>query len=132
MVIIFLVTLLPIICSPFPFLGIQEPFSHAFVVGDWVCEFEKGYCLPPSQVYHVLKKFVANLEYKKAIASRKFERSNPHDIQLLSINIKLLRVLMQEACKSSFELPCLDSIPSNMMCYYGFLNQVVWKAFYGI
>jgi len=21
-------------------------FSHAFVVGDWLCQFEKGYCLP--------------------------------------------------------------------------------------
>jgi len=23
-------------------------FSHAFVVWDWVCQFEKGYCLPPT------------------------------------------------------------------------------------
>jgi hypothetical protein len=69
---------------------------------------------------------VGYLEYKKATDSRKFERSSPHDIQLLSININLLRVLVQEACRSSLELPCLDSIPSNMMCYYRFSNWVVW------
>ncbi len=74
---------------------------------------------------------MAYLEFRKARTSRKFERFSPHDIQLLSINIKLLMMLMQEACISSFELSCLDSIPSNMMCYYGFSNWVVWKAFYG-
>jgi hypothetical protein len=74
-------------------------YPHAFVVGDWVRQFEEYYS-PVSIVF--LKSFqtlwvVLNI-IKRVSNTRKLEKSNPHDIQLLSTNLKLVKVLMQETC----------------------------------
>jgi hypothetical protein len=98
-------------------------YPHAFVVGDWVRQFEEYYS-PGSIVF--LKSFqtlwvVLNI-IKRVSNTKKLEKSNPHDIQLLSTNLKLVKVLMQETCGGPFKLPCPFSIYPNMMCYSSFSN----------
>jgi hypothetical protein len=50
---------------------------------------------------------------KRVSNTRKLEKSSPHDIQLLSTNLKLVKMLMQETCGGPFKFPCLVSIPEH-------------------
>ncbi len=120
MVIILLVTLLAIVCSPFPFLGIQEIVFHVFVVGDWVCQFEEYYSFGSIIFLKYFQTLWVVLNIKRVSNTRKLEKSRPHDIQLLSTNLKLVGMLMQEVPLNSH----VQILYPNMMCYSSFLGCV--------
>ncbi len=88
-------------------------YPHAFVVGDWVCQFEDSYNYGSTIVLKSFQTLWVVLNIKRVSNTRKLEKSSPHDIQLLSTNLKLVGVLMQETFGGPFKLPCQDSIPKH-------------------
>ncbi len=74
---------------------------------------------------------MAYLEYRKATDSRKFKRSSPHDIQLLSINIKLLRGVDARGLQKFFwtTLSRFYSIKHDVLLWFfklGCVKSLIW------
>lgn len=99
MFIVFLLTLLLIVCSPLAFLGIHGSFTlMLLLLGIGCVNLSNIIVMGPSYFLKSFQTLWVVLNIKRVSNTRKLEKSSPRDIQLLSTNLKLVRVLMQKTC----------------------------------